>query len=523
MSFLSDLPPGGALLVIMTDHRTLLAEYAANGSEEAFRELVARYIDLVYSTAVRLVNGDTHRAEDVAQTVFADLARQAGKISQDVMLGGWLHRRTWHVATTLMRNERRRLNRERQAAEMNTLQDNPEGQFERIAPLLDEAINQLGAGDRAAIVLRFFEHRDLRAVGVALGSNEDAAQKRVSRAVEKLRCHFARRGIVASSTVIASVIAANAVHAAPAGLASAVTTASLAGAAGSSSFGLASAWIKAMLVNKTAFIAAGVILTATAVSISTVSTAKTRNARANVPVTAASLREGLVLDMPFDQDEASSGVITDSSGKARGGKITDRSGQRNHGVAAGVRWTADGKRGGAYEFTDDGDEIVITNNKSLNPKQLTLAAWIKTSCMDDKWRRIFDKSYTQGYALSVAGDFGKQTWRGLLSLEMGPGTHFGVTRIKVADGLWHQVVATFDGTDQLLFVDGKLEARPVRWKKREKLGATDFNLVIGCNRSNLSPAENDLGASFRGLIAEPMIWNRALSANEVAFLYQSQQ
>jgi RNA polymerase sigma factor (sigma-70 family) len=504
----------------MTDHRTLLADYAANGSEEAFRELVARYIDLVYSTAVRLVNGDTHRAEDVAQTVFADLARLAGKFSPDVMLGGWLHRRTWHVATTLMRNERRRLNRERQAAEMNTLHDHPEGQFERIAPLLDEAINQLGASDRAAIVLRFFEHRDLRAVGVALGSNEDAAQKRVSRAVEKLRSHFARRGIVASSTVIASVIAAHAVHAAPAGLASAVTTASLAGAAGSSSFGLTSIWLKTMLVNKTTLIATAVILTATAVSVSTV---KTRHARANMPVTAASLREGLVLDMTFDQDEASSGATTDSSGTFKGGEITDNSGKGNNGVAAGVRWTADGKRGGAYEFTADGDEIVISNNPSLNPKQLTLAAWIKTSYMDEKWRRIFDKSYTEGYALSIAGDFGKQTWRGQASLEMGPGTHLFTTRKKVADGQWHQVVATFDGTDEMLFVDGKLEARPLRWKKGGKLGVTDFNLVIGCNRSNLSPAENDLGASFRGLIAEPMMWNRALSANEVAFLYQSQQ
>jgi hypothetical protein len=192
-------------------------------------------------------------------------------------------------------------------------------------------------------------------------------------------------------------------------------------------------------------------------------------------------------------------------------------------VAAGVRWTSDGRRGGAYEFTADGDEIVISNNPSLNPKQLTLAAWIKTSYTDAIWRRIFDKSYTQGYALSIAGDFGKQTWRGQASLEMGPGTHFSVTRIKVADGQWHQVVATFDGTDEMLFVDGKLEARPLRWKKGAKLGATDFNLVIGCNRSNLSPAENDLGASFRGLIAEPMMWNRALSANEVAFLYQSQQ
>ena len=86
----------------MTDHRTLLADYAVNGSEEAFRELVARYIDLVYSTAVRLVNGDSHRAEDVAQMVFADPARLAGKFSKDVMLGGWLHRRTWYVATTLI-------------------------------------------------------------------------------------------------------------------------------------------------------------------------------------------------------------------------------------------------------------------------------------------------------------------------------------------------------------------------------------------------------------------------------------
>src|SRR5208283_5621184 len=110
----------------MTDCRTLLAEYAANGSEEAFRELVARYMDLVYSTAVRLVNGDTHRAEDVAQIVFADLARLAGTFSKEVMLGGWLHRRTWYAATTLMRNERRRQNRERQAIEMNELQDHPE-------------------------------------------------------------------------------------------------------------------------------------------------------------------------------------------------------------------------------------------------------------------------------------------------------------------------------------------------------------------------------------------------------------
>jgi hypothetical protein len=201
--------------------------------------------------------------------------------------------------------------------------------------------------------------------------------------------------------------------------------------------------------------------------------------------------------------------------------IMDSSGKKNNGRAAGVRWTPDGKKGGAYEFTADGDEIVISNNKSLNPDQLTLAAWIKTSNTDAIWRRIFDKSYSKGYALSIAGDWQQYKWRGLVCLEMGPGNHFSLTKKMVADGQWHQVVATFDGTDELLYVDGLLEGKPVHWKKGEKLGTTDFNLVIGCNRSNLH--EDDLGSSFRGLIDEPMMWNRALSTNEVAFLYQSQQ
>src|SRR6267154_3766969 len=103
----------------MTDSQNLLAEYARTGSDAAFRELVTRYVDLVYSTALRLVEGDTHRAEDVAQTVFVDLARMARTLSNEVMLGGWLHRHTCFVAANTMRGERRRQSRERQAAEMN--------------------------------------------------------------------------------------------------------------------------------------------------------------------------------------------------------------------------------------------------------------------------------------------------------------------------------------------------------------------------------------------------------------------
>ena len=110
----------------MTDSRTLLAEYVKDGSEPAFRELVGRYVDLVYSAAVRLVEEDRHLAEDVAQTVFADLARLARSLPKEVMLGGWLHRHTCFVAATLLRSERRRRARERQAVEMNALPDHSE-------------------------------------------------------------------------------------------------------------------------------------------------------------------------------------------------------------------------------------------------------------------------------------------------------------------------------------------------------------------------------------------------------------
>src|SRR5947207_94924 len=106
----------------MTETQKLLAEYAKTGSEAAFRDLLTRYADLVYSAALRLVNGNNQLAEDVTQTVFVDLAKMARKLSSQVMLGGWLHRHTCFAASNLMRSERRRLARERRATEMNALQ-----------------------------------------------------------------------------------------------------------------------------------------------------------------------------------------------------------------------------------------------------------------------------------------------------------------------------------------------------------------------------------------------------------------
>ncbi len=214
----------------MTDTNQLLLEYAQRGSESAFRTLVTRYLDLVYSVALRRAGGDVHLAQDIAQSVFTDLARKARALPPDMRLGGWLHRHTCFVASTLLRSERRRRERERQAAEMNSLQAFPDRPWDELGPVLDEAIDQLESPDREVIVLRFFEKRDLREVGVALGISEDAAQKRVSRAVDRLRERVNASGVAVTVTALGAVLVTSAVNAAPAGLASTISSAALAAA-----------------------------------------------------------------------------------------------------------------------------------------------------------------------------------------------------------------------------------------------------------------------------------------------------
>src|SRR6266487_2543068 len=209
----------------MSDSQRLLAEYAQTGADAAFRELVTRYVGLVYSTARRLVDGDTHRAEDVAQIVFVDLARTARTLPADVQLGGWLHRHTCFVAAETMRGERRRQSREGQAVDMNVLQNDSGPDYSLVAPVLDEAIDELGEEDRTAILLRFFEQHDFRSVGQALGGNEDAARMRVNRALDKLQGLIKRRGVTTSAAALSLVLSANAVQAAPVGLAVTISTA----------------------------------------------------------------------------------------------------------------------------------------------------------------------------------------------------------------------------------------------------------------------------------------------------------
>lgn len=208
----------------------LLQEYAGRSSEDAFGTLVCRHIDLVYSTAMRQV-GNHHAAEEITQTVFLLLARKARTFDARTVLPVWLFRAARLSATNYLRAEIRRSRREQEVYMQNDVHNDPERMWQEVAPLLNDAIAGLRETERQAIVLRFLKGKDYKELAAALGTTEPAAQMRVSRALEKLRKLFAKRGVVVPSVVLSGLLAANATQAAPAGLASTVATAAIHGAA----------------------------------------------------------------------------------------------------------------------------------------------------------------------------------------------------------------------------------------------------------------------------------------------------
>jgi RNA polymerase sigma factor (sigma-70 family) len=213
----------------------LLAEYAKNGSEEAFAALVTRHINKVYSVALRQT-GKPHQAEEITQAVFVILARKSPALGKNVILSGWLYQTARLTAVTFIRSEIRRARREQEAHVQNFLNESEPDAWAQIEPLLDSAMAGLNDTDRHALVLRFFDGKSLKEVGAALGANEDAARMRVDRAVEKLRRFFHRRGINSTAAIIAGAISANSVQAAPVALAKFVTAVAVAkGAAASGS------------------------------------------------------------------------------------------------------------------------------------------------------------------------------------------------------------------------------------------------------------------------------------------------
>jgi len=194
----------------------LLKRFERDHSQDAFTDLVKRHVNLVYSAALRQVRSP-HLAEEITQSVFADLARNAGKLKADTVLTAWLYQVARRTAIDVVRKESRRQAREQIALEMNHMNATA-GDWTQIEPLLDDAMDALDETDRAAILLRYFENKNLREVGESLKISDDAAQKRVSRALERLREFFTRRNVTIGASGLAVLISANAVQSAPIGL-----------------------------------------------------------------------------------------------------------------------------------------------------------------------------------------------------------------------------------------------------------------------------------------------------------------
>ncbi len=215
---------------MMSEDKALVREYAATQSEQAFETLVSRYLNLVYSAALRQVH-DPQMAQEVTQAVFIILARKAKSLGDKVILSGWLYRTTRFASSDALKIQRRRALREQEAQmDAMTQSHSNDAMWEQLAPTLDEAMAQLRDKDRDAIVLRFFENKSLREVGTAMGLEERAAQKRVARGLEKLRAFFSKRGLTLSAVAIGGTIAANSVQAAPATLVTTVAAAAVKGA-----------------------------------------------------------------------------------------------------------------------------------------------------------------------------------------------------------------------------------------------------------------------------------------------------
>ena len=251
--------------MLLMEDMQLLRAYVEQGSEDAFKTILDRHLNLVYSTALRQVR-DPVLASEVTQTTFIILARKAGSLGSGTILAGWLYRTAQFAASRALRTEARRRERETEAAQMQT--ETHESMWEHLAPILDQAMAHLGAADRNAVVLRYFENKTAKDVGAALGINEAAAQKRLSRAVDKLRAFCTSKGVVLSAAGLTTLLSANAVQSAPSSVALVTAAALKGGAAAASTSSLTSGTLKLIAWSKLK-VAAWVGLGAATVAIGT--------------------------------------------------------------------------------------------------------------------------------------------------------------------------------------------------------------------------------------------------------------
>lgn len=205
----------------------LLSQYGGSHGEMAFGVLVGRYASMVYATALRTCCGNPELAKDVSQSVFILLARQAASLSDRRSLAGWLYLTTRFKARNALREEVRRQARESEHGQLpdHEAQASTPTYMNDLETLMEETLQTIDELDRNAVLLRVVHQEEYQHVGSALGISEEAARKRVGRALERIRSQLEQRGIRSSVGGIALALASFQATAAPIGLAESITRA----------------------------------------------------------------------------------------------------------------------------------------------------------------------------------------------------------------------------------------------------------------------------------------------------------
>ena len=196
---------------------SLLRRFVRHKSQAAFTALVRRYGGLVHATCLREVD-DPHLAEDATQVVFLLLARKAPSLLRLDSLAGWLFRASRFSARNTLRNERRRRTREQEViADMTQAHLNgpPLPSWDHLEPVLNAALASLRPHEQEVVLVRYLEGASWRETAARLGLAEDAAQKRGTRAVDKMRRFVNHQGLMLSLAALTALLSEEAARAAP--------------------------------------------------------------------------------------------------------------------------------------------------------------------------------------------------------------------------------------------------------------------------------------------------------------------
>lgn len=207
----------------------LLHRYVTQREDRAFAELVHRHLGIVYAAALRRCGGRAHLAEEIAQSVFIDLARKSSRLLHHPSLVGWLYRSTRYATTTALRAELSRQKLAQSFTAMPNLSSSHDVpvNWNDLQPLLDRAMDQLKERDRQVMLLRYFQGLSFAEVGGQLNLTENTARMRAERALDRLRTNLRPLGITSTAAALELCLANSSIAAAPAGMVAAISTASL--------------------------------------------------------------------------------------------------------------------------------------------------------------------------------------------------------------------------------------------------------------------------------------------------------